>query len=384
MNNSYQKFINNYVSEYGKKRLRLWKVCLPNGKGGQLRKQGFISREVAQEWALNQYLQVMKKKEQVGTAYSLLTFEEYCKSWVELKKTALSDSTYIRYRDEMNNRLIPFFGKIRLVEINKTIARSFLERLSREEKINNTTRGMTFSLLKRIVKSAEDEDMIPPTFIERIKSPRPEKPKAKFWDEAETLRFLKVMANDRQFPLWKFTLFTGCRAGELAALKWEEVVLFPEIRNGVGGYVNIKRIRCQKTGKILDRTKNGEHRTIYLVKEAAQVLHEMPNKSGFVFGGSKPIDTKQLARRVKIAATKAGLTPLNFHQLRHTFCSWIDAQGLPRRIVSAMMGHKEIETTNLYSHASDQTILITFEAFAKKREEKELANKIPTTISVGG
>ncbi|MFN3453707.1 MAG: tyrosine-type recombinase/integrase [Pseudobdellovibrio sp.] len=47
---------------------------------------------------------------------------------------------------------------------------------------------------------------------------------------------------------------------------------------------------------------------------------------------------------------------IKFHGLRHSFCSYLDSTGMSRRIVSEIMGHRDLNTTNRYSHVNNKML----------------------------
>ena len=55
--------------------------------------------------------------------------------------------------------------------------------------------------------------------------------------------------------------------------------------------------------------------------------------------------------RFKRARDAAGLRPLRFHDLRHTYGSLLAAAGVPVVEIQAAMGHADIQTTSRYMHA---------------------------------
>jgi integrase len=63
----------------------------------------------------------------------------------------------------------------------------------------------------------------------------------------------------------------------------------------------------------------------------------------------EPLDDSALRRRYKSARDAAGLRPLRFHDLRHTFGSLaINHASIVQ--VQAWMGHADIKTTMRYLH----------------------------------
>lgn len=77
------------------------------------------------------------------------------------------------------------------------------------------------------------------------------------------------------------------------------------------------------------------------------------------------LDGSALRRRYKVALAAAGLRPLRFHDLRHTFGTRMIAKADIRR-VQEWMGHADIQTTMKYLHYAphEEDARLVAEAFA--------------------
>lgn len=62
-----------------------------------------------------------------------------------------------------------------------------------------------------------------------------------------------------------------------------------------------------------------------------------------------PYDASKLRKRFKDALAAAGLRPIRFHDLRHTFGTGMAAAGAPLRAIQEWMGHRDIQTTQVYA-----------------------------------
>jgi hypothetical protein len=69
------------------------------------------------------------------------------------------------------------------------------------------------------------------------------------------------------------------------------------------------------------------------------------------------LDPSALRRRYDRARDAAGLPPLRFHDLRHTYGSLLVAGGVDLISVKSAMGHSQIGTTERYLHARPATEL---------------------------
>ncbi len=64
----------------------------------------------------------------------------------------------------------------------------------------------------------------------------------------------------------------------------------------------------------------------------------------------KPYDGSKMRQRFKAALKRAGVREVRFHDLRHTFGTGM--AGAPLRTLQEWMGHKHIETTEIYADYS--------------------------------
>ena len=80
---------------------------------------------------------------------------------------------------------------------------------------------------------------------------------------------------------------------------------------------------------------------------------EFTRPDDYVFANrfGRHIDPSALRRRFERARDAAGLQPLRFHDLRHTYGSLLVAGGIDLVSVKAAMGHSRITTTERYLHA---------------------------------
>ena len=148
--------------------------------------------------------------------------------------------------------------------------------------------------------------------------------------------------------------FTGLRQGELRALRWKHVRFADRTIVIVAGM----------SGGEDSSTKSGKWRAVPLPREAFVVLDQLSRREWFtspedyVFCGPAggPLDDSALRRRYNSARDAAGLPPLPFHHLRHTFAT-LAIRGLDPATVQSLLGHSKITTTERYLHARPLTEL---------------------------
>ena len=143
----------------------------------------------------------------------------------------------------------------------------------------------------------------------------------------------------RLYRLIMAALETGCRAGELLKLQWRDVHL--DRRELV--------IRASNA-------KNARHRILPISARLASVLEMgQTDPSGQPFGPDAYVFGNEVGHRIKSpqtawenALTRAGITDLKFHDLRHEAGSRFIEAGWPVHQVQEMLGHADLKQTSTY------------------------------------
>jgi integrase len=150
--------------------------------------------------------------------------------------------------------------------------------------------------------------------------------------------------------LIRVAAYAGLRRGELVALRWRDV-------DFAGRKIVVRRSLSADTE--LRSTKSRRAREVPLPNQAAAALERLSRRVEFtgpddyVFANrlGRRLDPSALRRRFERARDAAGLEPLRFHDLRHTYGSLLVAGGIDLPSVKAAMGHSRISMTERYLHA---------------------------------
>ncbi|MGQ0592378.1 MAG: tyrosine-type recombinase/integrase [Gammaproteobacteria bacterium] len=67
-----------------------------------------------------------------------------------------------------------------------------------------------------------------------------------------------------------------------------------------------------------------------------------------------PLSDYQLRLSFEAARITIGRPDLHFHDLRHTYASWLVQSGVHLRIVQELLGHATLATTQRYSHLAPE------------------------------
>ena len=88
-----------------------------------------------------------------------------------------------------------------------------------------------------------------------------------------------------------------------------------------------------------------------------QILSSLPDKEGYVFKsiiGNKRVTTvRHIWRKI---CKLADIENVRVHDLRHTYASLAVQSGYSLPIISEMLGHADIKTTQRYAHLHDDPV----------------------------
>jgi integrase/recombinase XerC len=144
---------------------------------------------------------------------------------------------------------------------------------------------------------------------------------------------------------------TGMRVGELCGLRIAEVDLEAGVIRVVG--------KGDRERVVLAGDPAVQALTEYLQKVRPVLSLARGYEGDIVFLGKRgsPIDPRQVRRVVEREARSLfggeGLSP---HALRHTFATHLLANGADLRSVQELLGHKNIATTQIYTHVTRNEI----------------------------
>jgi integrase len=125
------------------------------------------------------------------------------------------------------------------------------------------------------------------------------------------------------------------RKGELLGIRWDAVDL-------TNGFIHLKQ------------TKNGRARSLPINRTLRSVLMGLRTRIDvpWVFHDALGRRITDRFKPFEGAVKKAGLVNFHFHDLRHTFASWLVMAGVPLAAVSELLGHTSLAMTMRYAHLS--------------------------------
>lgn len=280
-------------------------------------------------------------------------FLEYIEIEKNLSKFTIRN--YRHYLTRLVNWLARNHPKLKLEELNRQIVRKYRVFLSRKDLAKATQSYHIIALrsfLKWMVK--EDREILAP---EKLEVPKAESRSLKFLNVEEVKKLLsqpeiKEEIGLRDKVILEMLFSTGLRVSELVGLNRDEIDL--------------------ERGEFSVSGKGQKRRLVFLSERALEWLRTYLNKRKdnwiplFIHYGGVKVDMvtsegekmRLTARSVQRLVDKyrrlAGIAiPITPHGLRHSFATDLLRSGANLREVQELLGHKNVSTTQIYTHVTN-------------------------------
>lgn len=295
-----------------------------------------------------------------------VTFDDACMRWLEEKaeKKSLKDD-----RSRMAFWLAHFEG-VRLKDVTEQKIYSAVNKMSNRKQleiwkikaavaqkngkpapvysakpVTTSTKAKHLALMKAILRAAErDWKWLEKAPVIKIPSVRNKRVR---WLEKEEAKRLIDECPEPLKSVVKFALATGLRKSNIMNLEWQQIDMQRRV-----AWVNPEDSKSNRAiGVALNdtackvlRDQIGKHQKWVFVHTTAAKRAD---------GTSTPA-----VRKMRIdsktswlsACRRAGIEDFRFHDLRHTWASWLIQSGVPLSVLQEMGGWESIEMVRRYSH----------------------------------
>jgi integrase len=330
---------------------------LPNGS---FRQKRFASKAEAKRWLASVTITP------ADTLAGRTTFAVVADQAIMAKP--LKPSTLAGYVRIVRDRLNPTFGPMRVDKITRQHVVAWLAGIT---DVSASTKRSYAVTLHKVLRYAVQEGLITRNVMDGLMPPIKQRPDhaARFLSAGEVDKLALALVD--AWPanvLVTFAAWSGLRAGELTALRISDV----NLRRGIVSVTKTAR-KPSKTWEVTSPKSLRSNREVPLAPHVVALMRtyltERPDQGkvddaslwpGRRNGGdrhgevdwAKPHEHTAFYRNYFTPATVAcGLSPLRFHDLRHTFASLCAEAGVPIHKVSRWMGHANISTTDMiYTH----------------------------------
>ena len=340
-----------------------WTAVIHLGYEGARRRRKAIYGKTRQEVARKLTAALRAREQGLPQPAERLTVAAFLAGWLETVQPSVRAKTFQTYSYLIRLHIVPTLGRTRLARLEPQRLQQLYKDLSQH--LSPMSVRHVHSVLRRALRDAVRWGAVPRNVTGLVTPPRAAATEMKTLSPEQARRLLDVARNDRLGALYMVALSTGMRQGELLALRWGNVDLDNSTLQ-VRGTLQ----RADGALVVLEPKTAASRRQIALTNEAVGALrrhrlgqNEERLKLGpawedrdLVFANEvgRPIDARNLVRSSFLPALKrAGLSPMRFHDLRHTAATLMLSRGVHPKIVAETLGHARVGITlDVYSHVT--------------------------------
>lgn len=271
----------------------------------------------------------------------------------QLRALGRKKSTLEDYESTLRVHLVPFFGERPLGAIDVSLVEEFIYATLESGKAPKSVRnylGFLHSVLAYGMKRG---------WCDRNPAALVDKPRTETYAD---IRFLSldeleaILGATPATPLgmtdrlvFLAAAMTGMRRGEVIAIRWQDI-------DWAQRQIRVRRSFTR--GQFSTPKSRRSNRAVPLATRLADELRthyeRTPYRSddNLVFAHPEigsVLDPSKLRKRFLGCVRRAGVRPVRFHDLRHTFGTQMAAAGAPMRAIQAWLGHADLRTTLIYA-----------------------------------
>ena len=354
----------------------------------------------------------------VATEGNNFTLDDIFTKWIQVKR-GLKEVTKNKYIHDYHKYIQPTLGGRRIDSVKTSDIRAFYNDLHEVRKFTVGTIGTIHRILHQVLEFAADDDLIRKNpakkALKEFTSAANDEPvnrKAMTIEEQDL--FEDFLENSQMYnrwqPLFTVMLWTGLRAGEVTALRWDDVDFKKNMITVTLNLIYVGDEQFKNNRSVITTPKTAASiRTIpMLPKVRAALLREqkiqklmgekctetIDGYTNFIFitrnGGPKHVwginaalnnivkacNTEVLAKWEKEwdgnGDLPVTLPNLTCHWLRHTFATRCCEARMDPKAIQGILGHADYETTmDIYVESTEQMkkaeVIYLEQYFSKRR-----------------
>lgn len=295
---------------------------------------------------------------------------EYANNWVETyKKGVVSETQYKAYKSRIETYINPHVGIMKMKDIKPSHLQKILNEQAGKSKSHCQKMKIT---LNAIFAQAVKDGVATKNVADGLSIPKSQDGTHRSITEDERKAVLKVAQVHRLGLFVQTLLYCGLRPQEAIALKWSDI---DQINKRI-------MVRCalKKDGYIAETKSAAGKRNVPIPPQLWRKFQIPSDLSGYVFKNGNRCYTRSSLRTawesfraqidIELGADwtigQYGIVQIinsviaddfTMYCLRHTYCTDLEAAGVPINVAKYLMGHSSIEMTSMiYTHMREDTL----------------------------
>lgn len=301
-----------------------------------------------------------------------MTVSEWITTWEADYLGAVKESTAYLYKRDMELYIVPALGAVKLTALNaQMIQRCYNELLNptgEKKPLSPKTVKDVHGAFHKALQQAFELGYIRSNPSDACKLPRVIRREIEPLDETQLVSFLEAIKGHVHENLYKITVFTGLREGEVLGLTWDCV----DLEKGTIKISKQLRRRQEKGGDYyFSPPKNNKSRTLTIAPTVLQTLKqqkikqlEMESNAGEAWNNEHDLvftnetggflSYRTVYDCFKRIVAGIGCPKARFHDLRHTYAVAAIQSGDDIKTVQENLGHATAAfTLDVYGHVTE-------------------------------
>lgn len=325
-----------------------------NGSSVKRKGRGFKTKLEAQK-AEREAIEKLENPSTIRNAENY-TLDELYDLYTEYRKNKIKITTINGDNQKYKNHISPMLGSTPASSITTEMLFNWKKDLvakNMSEKFTNQVihvfKGLiSFGLQKSVITDLKLTDELDRVNMHKIV------PEREIWTYEEINKFLDAfnleLPEERDYYEYFYAYSrSGMRPNEFRALtvadiQGDHLIVNKNITSKISGAGDIVQTPKNKTS----------NRKVIMPPEVIKLLLERTKGYGpneYIFGKEKAFRETNLNRQLKRHAKAAGLKPIVLYGFRHSHATHLIRNGIPIKVVSKRLGHKDVSTTmNVYWH----------------------------------
>ena len=378
------------VHSNGKTYQRWITYVIKDGKRHQIKRK---TREEIEDYLVEFYKNEANKTNIINTIPS---FKEYYNVWLNFKEKVVSDNTVYKYLYDYKRFFENTeFEDMKIKDIDDQIIIVFLAESVKSHKLTQKALKALCSYINEIFELAMCDKIIQDNPYKYVKPKLKLITKQCTKNKSTTVEDRTISSEDIHKLLERFkkdyitkpeiitpyavefAIYTGCRVGEIAALRWNDI-------DNNSGVITIRRsekahrVIGQNVTYTIEGTKTGKERKIPITKQLSDLLNRVSNaeeaincKNEFVFADKNGrIKASNISRCMSRKCKQVGIQHKCIHSCRRTINSVLKNVGANTFMAASLLGHTQEVNDNYYTYDVSNLEL--------KKELLEKANQVLT------
>lgn len=291
--------------------------------------------------------------------------------WLPAREVTVARSTHARDCKAVEHYLVPHLGDTPLRRLRADHIRSLYQRLliagsRRGGPLAAKTIANLHQLLRSALRDAVDRGLLAVSPIAGVQPPDPRSHpsaarRARSWTAAELGAFIDATAQSQHSMLFRLTAATGMRRGEVLGLRWDDIhfdtgrIEITQALIAIGYQLEFTRLKTRTSRRNVALDAETLARLADWRRHQAADLAASGgiNDHGLVFTRTdgKPLHPHTVSQAFERAQRHLDVSPIRFHDPRHTHASLLLRDRVPIKVVSERLGHANPAfTMTTYQH----------------------------------